>query len=76
MSRESIGEKAVRYLGEARLSVTHVDARNVRATCHGGAPYTVTWTADKGWRCDCPAWNRDCTHVVAARLVTAGEERP
>jgi uncharacterized Zn finger protein len=73
MSRETIAEKATRYIGEGRLCVTHVGPAGVRATCRGNTGYTVTWTDETGWRCNCPARKRACAHVVAARLVTVAE---
>jgi hypothetical protein len=69
--RESAAAKAVRYLGEGRLIVTAIDARQVRATCRGsGAVYDVGWTAETGWTCTCPAFKR-CSHVYALQAVTA-----
>jgi hypothetical protein len=68
--RESIAAKSVQYLGEARLTIEHVDAGAVRASCRGdGAVYAIAWSRDVGWSCSCPA-RRDCAHLRAVRLVT------
>ena len=75
MSRETIHEKAARYLAEGRLTVKHVDASGVRSSCRGESVYTVTWTAADGWRCNCPARKRACAHVTAARLVTVERDK-
>jgi hypothetical protein len=68
-NREGIERKGRRYLCEGRLSVLHVSAEAVRATCRGGAGlYSVRWTAGMGWSCDCEARSR-CAHRVALELV-------
>jgi hypothetical protein len=68
--RESIAAKAVRYVGECRLTIEQVDAGGVRASCRGdGKVYAIAWNPDLGWSCSCPA-RRDCAHLRAVRLVT------
>ena len=70
MPRENFHEKAVRYLGEARLQVRMIDAAEIRATCRGdsGELYEVAYRRG-GWSCDCPARTR-CAHLQALMLVT------
>lgn len=66
--RESVDSKGRRYLGEGRLTVQHVDAALVRATCRGGgAIYVLGWSGE-GWWCGCPARGR-CAHLAALELV-------
>jgi hypothetical protein len=74
MSRESAETKSLRYLAEARLTVEHVTADGVRASCRGsGALYVVTWTQSEGWQCSCPAFGR-CAHLLALQAVTVRPE--
>ncbi len=71
MTRENAAEKAKRYLGEARVVVTLVSDREVRARVRGdGAVYEVTWQGGR-WSCDCPALTDQCAHCRAVRMVTA-----
>lgn len=68
MSRESADEKGRRYLTEGRLTLEHVDAGFVHATCRGGgAVYVLGWNGDAWW-CGCAARGR-CSHLVALQLV-------
>jgi uncharacterized Zn finger protein len=68
--REDAFAKGQRYLTEGRLTVDHVDATRVLATCRGdGARYDVGWTEEFGWSCSCPALGR-CAHLRALMLVT------
>ena len=72
--RESISEKALRYVGEGRLTVRTLDeaAGTVRASVHGNATYSVSYSRSSGWRCTCPARGR-CCHREALGLVVAVE---
>ncbi len=71
--RENAESKSRRYLGEGRLTVEHVDARRVEATCRGsGAVYAVAWTLGEGWTCSCPALGR-CSHRLALMAVVVRE---
>jgi uncharacterized Zn finger protein len=65
--RESIEEKAVRYLSERRLRVERVVPGEVRATCVGGERYELGFEGGEWW-CSCPARGR-CAHLVALELV-------
>ena len=74
--RESAASKAVRYLGEARLTVEQVDNDLIRAVCRGsGAIYDVGWTPAFGWSCSCPAKTR-CAHMLALMAVTVRDQGP
>jgi hypothetical protein len=70
MPRENFHEKAVRYLGEARLQVRTIDAAEIRATCRGdsGEVYALGFRRG-GWYCDCPARTR-CAHLQSLMLVS------
>ncbi len=73
MSRESVDEKARRYLGEGRLVVRRVVGDEILATCRGGgAVYELGFEAG-GWWCSCPATRR-CAHLAALERVTAVTE--
>lgn len=78
MSAETIEQKAVRYLGEGRLTVRTRQGHVVEAVCSGGAEYALGHESDAGWWCDCPARVVPCAHLIALQLVTtkrrAGEE--
>jgi uncharacterized Zn finger protein len=67
--RESKEEKAVRYLAEGRVKVRAVSADGVEADVRGSKAYKTT-REGKRWTCDCPAWQRRCSHVIAVQLVT------
>jgi hypothetical protein len=70
MSRETVADKANRYLCESRLTVVSVDDDRVRATCHGdGEIYQLGHEPGRGWWCECAA-RGDCCHLRALRLVT------
>jgi hypothetical protein len=69
MPRENFHEKAVRYLGEARLQVRMIEDAGIRATCRGdsGEIYELGFHRDR-WYCHCPAKTR-CAHLQALMLV-------
>jgi uncharacterized Zn finger protein len=71
VSRETAEEKAVRYLGEGRVKVRAVTPAGVEAEVQGASekPYRTRREGHR-WSCDCPAWQRQCCHVRAVRLVT------
>jgi uncharacterized Zn finger protein len=68
MTRESVDDKALRYIDEGRVTVRRVDGRDVDAVVRGGDIYYVTRRRGE-WRCDCVATNR-CSHMAAVALVT------
>jgi uncharacterized Zn finger protein len=70
VSRESAAAKARRLLVEGRVRIVSVD-RGVRAEVRGDSArlYDVSWFDDGGWRCDCRAYGRACSHVQAVQLV-------
>jgi len=72
--RESVQEKAFRYLREGRLTIERVDQHGglVVAKCKGE---TGEWMCGydvqvKQWRCTCLA-RGDCAHLRALRSVVA-----
>ncbi|HEX6579236.1 MAG TPA: hypothetical protein VF082_12800 [Jiangellaceae bacterium] len=72
MSRkESVEQKAIRYISERRVLIRRVEGRDIDAEVRG----TVTYYIRKrrgGWRCDCIAGThrRRCAHLEAVRTVT------
>jgi hypothetical protein len=71
MTRETVDQKARRYLGEGRLTVTHVDGDFVTATCRGdGEVYELGHEPGRGWICSCPVRSDRCCHLDALRRVT------
>jgi len=71
MSRETLEEKAARYLGEGRVRVLAMTPDGVSAKVRGsGNAVYNTRRESRRWACDCPAWRRECCHVQALRLVT------
>lgn len=74
MSRESVDDKALRYLAQHRVLIRRVEGREVDAEITGTDRWYVTRRRG-GWRCDCPAYGR-CCHLVAVRLVTDPQETP
>jgi hypothetical protein len=71
MARETLEQKAWRYLAEGRLRVDLVYEDMVGAVCRGAdeAEYVLGFEADAWW-CSCPA-RRGCAHLVALRQVVA-----
>jgi uncharacterized Zn finger protein len=71
MTRESAQEKAKRYLREGRLLVTRVDADRVEARVKGdGVIHRLGLQPNGDWWCSCPSPSRNCSHLLALRLVT------
>lgn len=71
MSRESAAAKALRYLSEARLTVTALDGDHVTAVCKGsGESYQLGHDLGRGWWCGCPARTDQCAHLLALQSVT------
>jgi hypothetical protein len=70
-ARESIQERALRYISENRLTVTWVDHERIDATCQGtGAVWTLGYRRG-GWFCSCPAADHGarCSHLDALQRV-------
>jgi uncharacterized Zn finger protein len=59
----------VRYLAEGRVKVRAIDANHIEVEVRGTATYEIT-RKGRRWACDCPAWQRRCSHVIAVELVT------
>jgi hypothetical protein len=55
MTRETIAEKARRYLVEGRLVVELVVSGDVRARCRGGGAVYRLGFVEGRWWCECPA---------------------
>jgi hypothetical protein len=70
MSRETVAEKARRYLVEGRVIVTTAGPDHVAATVRGDGHLYHCGFARGHWHCTCAA-GRDCSHRRALRLVTA-----
>lgn len=73
MARETVRDKAGRYLLEGRVIVDRVDAHMVTARVRGdGAIHVARWTAGN-WTCSCPhqAQSSYCSHIYALRRITA-----
>jgi uncharacterized Zn finger protein len=68
--RETVAEKARRYLTEGRVIVTDARPGQVSAVIRGDGAVWLTGYRSGTWTCSCP--NRtDCTHRRALRLITA-----
>lgn len=77
VSRESVQQKAIRYLAEGRIRIRACleDDGLLEADVRGlGAVYAAGRNSD-GWFCDCPSRTIDCAHVIALKSVTAIEPR-
>lgn len=72
VARESVQDKAFRYLKEERLNIVKVDPDSgwVVATCRGSDTlYHLGYDpVVKEWRCGCPA-RSSCAHLSALRAV-------
>ena len=69
--RETITEKAERYLHEKRLTIVAVTSDIVAARCRGqgDAVYVLGWQPGYGWHCSCPARKYICCHISALQTV-------
>lgn len=77
MTRETVPDKAARYLAEGRLTVTWVRGDYVVATCEGDSgKYRLGHQPGRGWHCDCPVRNDRCSHLIALELVTVRRAGP
>ena len=70
MSKETVVDKAHRYLVEGRVIVLVAAPGRVIATVRGDAEVHQVAYERGGWRCSCPARGR-CAHLLAVGLVTA-----
>jgi uncharacterized Zn finger protein len=74
VARESVREKAGRYLLEGRVLVELADRSAVVARVRGeGGMYRTAWSSSSGaWECSCPHIGAaDCSHVLALKRITA-----
>lgn len=71
--RETVEQKADRYLAEGRVRVVSLDPVVVRVRGSVDEPYEVRFVGDVG-TCSCPAQVR-CAHLVAASKIVDGGER-
>ncbi len=71
MTRETVEEKAIRYLTERRLRIVLVSPDVVEAAARGNdnTVYRTRREAGKGSACSCPARGR-CCHREALERVT------
>lgn len=70
--REDAATKGRRYLTEGRLVIVERTERRIVATCRGdGLDHQLGHDANRGWWCSCPVLTRECSHLVALRLVTS-----
>jgi hypothetical protein len=76
MTRETVEEKARRYLAEGRIVVTRVLGDTVDAVCQGE---TGSWELGhrpgQGWFCSCPVRGR-CSHLAGLWLITIRRRPP
>jgi hypothetical protein len=69
-ARESVQDKAKRYLVEGRVTVTAVNGDLVSATCAGsGDVYDLGYHPARGWWCSCPV-RTGRSHLTALWLIT------
>ena len=74
-ARESVQDKARRYVLEARLLVTRVDGAVVVAECRGsGEIYHLGHAPGRGWFCSC-ACRGVCSHLLALQHVVVRRPR-
>jgi hypothetical protein len=73
MASSAVQDKAAGYLfagivAEPRVRITYATDAGMHAFVTGTNLYDVTWYADRGWHCTCPA-TRTCCHLTAVRAV-------
>lgn len=72
MPRESVQEKAFRYLREGRLTIDRADPEGVVvARCRGTeGEYALGYDLmRKQWRCTCMERKGQCSHLTALRTL-------
>jgi uncharacterized Zn finger protein len=67
--RDTIPEKAARFLSSGAVHVQRADGTKVAATVEGDGRYVVVFDGE-GWACSCAAW-KSCSHAAAVELVAA-----
>jgi hypothetical protein len=73
MPRETLPDKAARYLTSGRIVVTEATPSRIRATAEGDTgTYQLGWASyvRGGWYCRCPAFTPACVHLTALKLIT------
>lgn len=68
-ARETVQDKAARYLTEGRVLIVRVRLDHVIAIVQGSDSYDVRHDPS-GWSCSCPVRRPECSHIAAVRLVT------
>jgi hypothetical protein len=76
-ARETVEQKARRYLAEGRIVVTRVLGDTVDAVCQGQeGSYELGYRPGRGWFCSCPVRTDDCCHLRALWLITIRRRAP
>lgn len=65
LSKQTVQEKAAAYLSEGKVKA--VIAFEVEGSAP--SPYSVTFSPNVGWLCNCPAYI-ECAHIVACKQIT------
>lgn len=75
MPREDARAKAIRMLGEGRVTISFVGENEIVAGVRGDSArrYVVRWSPS-GWSCDCDAVGK-CSHIRAVQLVVLEPRR-
>lgn len=75
MPRETVRDKASRYLVEGRVVILEAGRYGCAAHVRGeGAIYVVRWFGD--WTCPHPNRSTHCSHVLACQRVVAVDLTP
>ena len=75
--RESVRDKALRYIAEERVRVRECNEDDgvIAADVRGHGHIYAAGRDDRGWFCSCEA-HGTCCHVTALMLVTVMEPLP
>jgi hypothetical protein len=75
-ARESIEQKATRYLTAGNLTITGMTGGQITARCISdtGQVYRLGYNPAEGWWCSCAA-SRVCSHLLALKKVTICQRR-
>lgn len=73
--RESVKIKAGRLLSTGRLTVRTISADIITAAIVGDHGSYRLGCDPSGWYCDCPAFTRRCSHIVALKQVTLSTDK-
>ena len=69
MPRETVAEKAVRFISQERVRFQVLTPEYALATVHGDTNDYETGYKRRRWYCSCMNATESCSHIRAARMI-------